>query len=163
MPCRSLFLIQLNHMDFCLAIKFANWPLRLCLSMLRTMPMALIKTTSEVEPAEIKGSGSPVGGILPVTTATLIKNCAAITVAMPEAKRQPKRSGARKAILTARTMINRYTSPTHVHPINPNSSPMIEKIKSLSAKGKNKYFWRELPNPTPVNPPLPSEYSDCTS
>ena len=53
-------------MAFCLLIKFANCPLRLCLSMLRTMPMALINTTSEVEPADINGSGSPVGGIEPV-------------------------------------------------------------------------------------------------
>ena len=36
--------------------------------MFRTTPIALIKTTSEVEPAEMNGSGTPVGGIEPVMT-----------------------------------------------------------------------------------------------
>lgn len=36
--------------------------------MLSTTPTALMKTTSEVEPALINGSGSPVGGIEPVMT-----------------------------------------------------------------------------------------------
>ena len=33
------------------------------------MPIADIKTTRDVEPADINGKGSPVGGISPVTTA----------------------------------------------------------------------------------------------
>lgn len=36
--------------------------------------MALIKTTSEVEPAEINGSGKPVGGIEPVNISYCIIN-----------------------------------------------------------------------------------------
>ena len=42
--------------------------------MLRTTPIALMKTNSEVEPAEINGSGSPVGGIEPVNTSYCIIN-----------------------------------------------------------------------------------------
>ena len=40
----------------------------LCLSTFKTTPIALMKTKSEVLPAEINGSGKPVGGIEPVTT-----------------------------------------------------------------------------------------------
>ena len=36
--------------------------------MFKTIPMADIKTNSEVEPAEMNGSGKPVGGIEPVNT-----------------------------------------------------------------------------------------------
>lgn len=39
--------------------------------MLSTTPIALMKTTSEVLPAEMNGNGSPVGGIEPDTTQTL--------------------------------------------------------------------------------------------
>ena len=38
----------------------------LCLSTLRTMPIADINTNKEVEPADINGSGKPVGGIEPL-------------------------------------------------------------------------------------------------
>ena len=42
--------------------------------MFSKMPIADINTTSEVEPALIKGSGKPVGGIEPVTTAILTRS-----------------------------------------------------------------------------------------
>ena len=38
----------------------------LCLSTFNTTPIALMKTNKLVEPAEINGSGKPVGGIEPV-------------------------------------------------------------------------------------------------
>ena len=38
----------------------------LCLSTFNTTPIADIKTSKLVEPAEINGSGNPVGGIEPV-------------------------------------------------------------------------------------------------
>ena len=47
-------------------------PFPLCLFTLSTTQIADIKTNSEVEPADINGSGSPVGGIEPVTTAIFI-------------------------------------------------------------------------------------------
>ena len=50
------------------------------------MPIALIKTTSEVLPAEMNGSGSPVGGMEPVTTAMFMITCTAIIVVMPVAR-----------------------------------------------------------------------------
>lgn len=42
----------------------------------------------------------------------------------------------------------------NAEPTKPNSSATIEKIKSDSANGKNKYFWRELKSPTPKVPHL---------
>ena len=51
---------------------FVLWgpQLSLCrLSTFRTTPIADIKTNKLVEPAEMNGSGKPVGGIEPVTTA----------------------------------------------------------------------------------------------
>ena len=58
----------------------------LCLSTFNTTPIALIKTSSEVEPAEINGKGKPVGGIEPVTTAMLISVWIAIIADIPVAK-----------------------------------------------------------------------------
>ena len=40
--------------------------LKIILSTFSTTPIALIKTSKEVEPAEINGSGKPVGGIEPL-------------------------------------------------------------------------------------------------
>jgi len=40
----------------------------LCFDIFNTTPISLIKTISEVEPAEINGSGIPVGGIEPDMT-----------------------------------------------------------------------------------------------
>ena len=43
-----------------------------CLSTFKTTPIALIKTSKLVEPAEMNGSGNPVGGMLPVNTSYYI-------------------------------------------------------------------------------------------
>ena len=53
------------------------------------MPIAPIKTISDVLPAEMKGSGSPVGGIDPEITAIFKMVCMAITAAMPVASSAP--------------------------------------------------------------------------
>ena len=44
----------------------------LCLSTFSTTPIALIKTSKLVEPAEMNGNGNPVGGMLPVNTSYYI-------------------------------------------------------------------------------------------
>ena len=46
----------------------------LCLSMLSTTPIADINTSKLVEPAEMNGSGRPVGGIEPVNTSCCTMN-----------------------------------------------------------------------------------------
>jgi len=45
-----------------------------------------MNTIKLLEPALINGSGKPVGGIEPVTTAILISTCMAIMAAIPPAK-----------------------------------------------------------------------------
>ena len=49
-----------------------------CLFMLRTTPIALIKTTSEVLPALMNGKGRPVGGIEPDMSCFCTKNYSTI-------------------------------------------------------------------------------------
>ena len=58
--------IHKKHLQTLVILNFA---LLDCLSTLSTTPIADMKTSKLVEPAEMKGSGSPVGGIDPVTTA----------------------------------------------------------------------------------------------
>ena len=41
-------------------------------------------------------------------------------------------------------------------PTNPISSPITDRIKSYSAKGKKAYFCLELKSPTPNQPPDPN-------
>ena len=43
----------------------------------------------------------------------------------------------------------------NVPPNNPNSSPMIEKMKSVCGVGRRWFFSTLLPRPTPNKPPLP--------
>ena len=45
---------------------FVLWGPQECLSTFNTTPIALMKTSKLVEPAEMKGSGKPVGGIDPL-------------------------------------------------------------------------------------------------
>ena len=121
------------------------------------MPTADMNTTRDVEPDEMNGSGRPVGGIEPVTTATLMRVCTAMTAATPTHKRQPNRSHAPSPILISLITKTAKTTSKSPAPTNPNSSAMIENMKSLSENGKNKYFWRELNSPTPNHPPEPME------
>lgn len=104
------------------------------------MPIAPIKTATEVPPDEMNGSGSPVGGIEPVTTAIFKSVCTAITIPIPHASKQPKRSFALSPILNNSQTREKYATIKRQHPQNPNSSPIIEKMKSDSANGKKRYF-----------------------
>ena len=69
--------------------------------------MAERNTTSEVEPNEMNGSGSPVGGISPVTTQRFKIVWIPITAVMPEARYAPKRLRAFKAIFIPQIIIPR--------------------------------------------------------
>lgn len=119
-----------------------------------------MNTIIDVEPAEINGRGSPVGGIIPETTQRLIITWMEITLATPKTKSEPNRSRAFFAIETNKRTRVAKVKTTIVAPKNPSSSPMIENTKSLSENGRNKYFCRELNSPTPNIPPLPREYND---
>ena len=104
--------------------------------MFSTTPIADIKTTSEVLPAEINGSGNPVGGIEPDTTAILSITCVAIMQAIPPDNNEPNLSLQPSAILIKKIIKVAKVNITSVAPKKPTSSHIIEKIKSLSANGK---------------------------
>lgn len=135
----------------------------LCLSTLRQIPTADMNTTRDVEPAEINGSGRPVGGIRPETTQTFKMTWIEITLATPKTKSAPNLSFAFLAMLINKYISTAKTIKVKIAPKSPNSSPIIEKIKSLSENGKNIYFCLEFPNPTPKSPPEPREYNDWIS
>ena len=74
-----------------------------CLFTLRTTPIEDMKTTKLVLPALMNGNGNPVGGMEPVTTATLRRVWMAITSPTPHESKQPKRSFALRPILKRQT------------------------------------------------------------
>ena len=95
-----------------------------------SIPIAPINTISDVPPAEINGSGIPVGGIEPVTTAMLIISFAEISAVIHVAKYPPSRSLALYAIFIPSYINSMYKIESATQPTNPNSSPIIEKIIS---------------------------------
>ena len=99
----------------------------------------------------------PVGGIKPQTTHRFMRSWQNITAVMPNDKYVPILSFAFSAILSPIEITAKYISIRTKQPNKPVSSPIIEKIKSLSEKGRNKYFCRLLKSPTPNSPPEPSE------
>ena len=103
-------------------------------------PTPAINTMTDVPPLEINGSGSPVGGMLPVTTAMFKRSCTPITSATPHDSRQPNLSFAFRPILNSKNISTKYAQSKITQPKKPNSSPIMEKIKSLSANGKKRYF-----------------------
>ena len=123
--------------------------------MFKTTPIADIKTSKLVEPAEINGNGKPVGGIEPVTTAMLSITWIAIIAPMPKHKNAENLLLERMPILKIFIISNKKTAHRAKHPTKPNSSAIIEKIKSDSLKGKNNSACLLLNSPTPQTPPLP--------
>ena len=99
--------------------------------------MVMIK---EVFPELISGSGKPVGGMLPLTTSAVITVCIPYTSVIPLAIKKEKKSLALDAVLIPQK-INAVLSKNKISiPQKPNSSPIMDRIKSLSAKGKKRYF-----------------------
>lgn len=79
--------------------------------------------------------------------------CIATSAVIPTATKLPNISGALIAIRTPLHIKIANKTKTATHPINPNSSPKIEKIKSLCGSGIYKNFCLLSPNPAPNNPP----------
>ena len=109
--------------------------LSLCLDIFRRTPIPIIFNTKEEPPALIKGRGTPVTGIEPVTTAMFMMACIAIIEVIPTAKRVPKLFFALYATLIPLQTNIRKSTMINRQPMSPNSSPMIEKIKSLCGSG----------------------------
>lgn len=91
----------------------------------------------------------------------LIITCIPTKAVIPIATRLPNISGAFIAIRTPLQMNIANRTIINAHPINPSSSPIIEKIKSLCGSGMYKYFCLLSPKPTPNNPPDPIAYRLC--
>ena len=77
----------------------------------------------------------------------------ATNAVIPMATKLPNMSGARIAIKTPLHIKIANKIKTATHPINPNSSPSIEKMKSLCGSGIYKNFCLLSPNPVPNSPP----------
>ena len=115
--------------------------------------MANSVVTSAEPPADISGNGTPSTGRSPRTTAMLTNACPRIQTMMALTVIRARLSVDALMIRTneiARTM-NR--ARTIIAPSRPSSSPMMAKMKSLSASGSQDHFAFELPRPTPNSPP----------
>ncbi len=77
----------------------------------------------------------------------------ATNAVIPTATKLPNMSGALIAINTPLHINIANSIKTATHPINPNSSPNIEKMKSLCGSGMYKNFCLLSPNPVPNRPP----------
>lgn len=92
---------------------------------------------SKLEPPYDKnGSVTPVTGIRPTTTIKLREAWNAIPKVIPNAKYLPNKSGQFLAILNPFIIIVKNNDVTIITPIKPNSSLIIEKIKSVWGSGK---------------------------
>ena len=101
----------------------------------------------------MNGRDIPVTGIRDVTTAMFIIICSPISAVIPMASRLPNESGA----LVAITIPLQIKIPNKIiialHPMNPNSSAITEKIKSFCGSAMYKYFCLLSPKPAPNIPP----------
>lgn len=128
-----------------------------------TTPSILIKIIRDVEPALINGSGKPVGGTTPVTTATFKSIWIIIIDPIPTESKNPNLLSAIFATFKILTNNKTKIKIINKHPTKPNSSAIIENIKSDSANGRNKYFCLELKIPEPNIPPSDTAKSDWTN
>ena len=86
----------------------------------------------EVPPEEKNGSGRPVVGIMPMTTATFSTHCTPIMQVMPPASRLPKRSWQRMAVRSPKNRNAPKAHSTPTQPAQPRSSPTTANMKSDS-------------------------------
>lgn len=77
----------------------------------------------------------------------------ATNAVIPIASRLPNISGALIAIRIPLQIKIANRIRTAAHPMKPNSSPKIEKIKSLCGSGMYKNFCLLSPSPAPNSPP----------
>ena len=84
-------------------------------------------------PPELKnGSGRPVVGTMPMTTATFSTHCTPIMAVMPAASSVPKRSFARSATRMPKKTNRKNRINTATQPTKPMSSPTTANMKSDS-------------------------------
>ena len=130
--------------------------------MFNKIPTAAIVITVEDPPKEINGSGNPFVGRMPHDTPILIAACSSTQLVIPEASSCPNKSGENAWPSASRATPRTQTAndQSQTAPINPNSSPMIGKIKSVCGSGSDSSFSVEAPSPFPHNPPEPNAIID---
>ena len=107
------------------------------LETLNIMPVEAISSDMDVPPALKNGSGSPVVGITPITTAMLSMACTVIMAVSPAASRQPYRSGQETAVtLHAPERLNAFQQlQTQPHPGFPTDMQVQMLALATLAKG----------------------------
>ena len=111
--------------------------------------------SSEVPPWLMKGRVMPVMGMRRVTPPTMMKACRLTEAVRPTAMNAARSLRARAAVSRPRTANSMNSSRTAEPPSRPISSPMAEKMKSLSTTGTRSAMpW---PMPVPNRPPSASE------
>ena len=101
----------------------------------------------------MNGRGTPVAGKKEVATEMFKKAWKPIEKVIPTAKILPYISGHLDAMIKPLWIKVQNKPITKIQPIQPNSSPITAKIKSVCASGIQYNFCLELPKPTPQNPP----------
>ena len=107
-----------------------------CREMFSKIPTLASVQNSDVPPCEIIGRGMPLLGTSESTTLMLKKACYRIDVVMPKATSRAKGSVQRKAVRSPRApnIANKIT--IDMAPMNPSSSAMLAKMKSVAASGR---------------------------
>src|SRR5690606_4765963 len=126
-----------------------------CWLMLTSTPRAPIDVMSAVLPKLTKGRAIPVMGRTPRTPPMLMRAWNEIQPVIPVANIFPNRSGARAATAHPATARAMKRPMTVIAPIKPVSSPMMAKMKSVWALGRENHRARLAPRPTPKIPPSP--------
>src|SRR5574344_894726 len=108
----------------------------------------------------MKGIGTPVAGKKELATLIFKNAWKQIEKVKPTANNFPYISGQREAI--TKPLCNNVQKRTisKTQPINPSSSPITAKIKSVCASGNQASFCFDAPNPTPYKPPEANATSD---
>lgn len=120
------------------------------------MPKARNNEIKEEPPLLINGKGIPTTGSKPTTIHKFIIKLAAKVRLSPPITNLQNLSLALNAKYRHLNNINKYMLSNNSTPRNPNSSPITEKIKSVSVSGRKfKCVCDPSPKPFPNNPPEP--------
>lgn len=104
--------------------------------MLTAAPAAARHMISEEPPAETNGIGTPMTGSRPTTTAMLTSPCPTSQAAMQISTIEAYRSRICSAMAIRHHPMTTNSRITSAPPMNPVSSQMIAKMKSLWAAGR---------------------------
>ena len=111
----------------------------------------------------MNGSGAPTIGRIPITIPLLTRTYKNIVNIKVPDKIREKLSVALMEMLIPLKVARTYNVIRRRTPINPNSSPKAEKIKSVWFSGRKSNFdWVPFIYPFPNSPPDPSAIFDCT-